>query len=33
MTHVSGECVAIKTAVTFFEKLPQSTILAVINPY
>ena len=27
------QCVAIKTAVVFFEKLPKSTILTVINPY
>jgi hypothetical protein len=30
---MTGECVAIKIAVMFFEILPQSTILAVINPY
>jgi hypothetical protein len=27
------QCVAIKTAVAFFEKLPKSTVLAVVNPY
>ena len=27
------QCIAIKTAVAFFEKLPQSAVLAVINLY
>jgi hypothetical protein len=31
--NVIIQCVAIKTAVTFLEKLPKSTIFAIIKPY